>query len=73
MSKVDERPHLVWIRGVGGKPEPQKWGYMDFGVGGWKTKLVLASHPISDAEMQHIPIDELAQRFPAPPEHAVVP
>lgn len=63
--------HFVWARGVAG-PAPQKWrdkpsrsqNHQDY----WRVNL-LASVQL-DEEESKLSLDDLARRYPAPPEHA---
>jgi len=63
-----DQPHFVWTVGLRG-PEPQKWGALDYGVGGWKKNSVLAVYPLTKSEAA-LPLDILAKIYPSPTSHA---
>ena len=65
MSKTNDQPHFVWVKGLRG-PEAQKWAELDFGVSGWKRDQVLAAHPITREEFEKFDLNTLKRIYPAP-------
>jgi len=63
-STVDQ-PHFVWWRGTGGKPEPQKWQGLDYGISNWKFPYVIAAYPLTPDESKQS-LASLAVRYPQP-------
>lgn len=56
--------YFVWVRGLRG-PAPQKWAELDFGVGDWKKRYVIAHYALTQDDAKRT-LDELARLYPAP-------
>lgn len=65
MSERENGPIFVWLTGVGGRLEGQKWSglYRDFKG---RMDKVLAYHPITNKQFLNASLDELSQAYPAP-------
>lgn len=53
---------FVWVRGIRG-PQPQKWAEIDYGIGEWRKKYILAYHMLSQKE-DDMQLDQLAILYP---------
>lgn len=67
MASNPKAPHFVWVKGVGGGIEPQKWGELNYGVNNrvLKEGTVVAVHEITDNIFQ-LGIDDLVKLYPPP-------
>lgn len=64
MSERETGPHFVWWVGAFGKPTPQVWHELHYGVGNWKRSHVIG-HPVKLTKAEaRLPLDDLAARFP---------
>lgn len=61
---AQDMQYFVWVTGTKG-PQPQKWGELDFGVGGWmkKSGKVICYVSITPWEAR-LSLDELASLYP---------
>lgn len=63
---VLEKAYFLWVRTPRG-PRPQKMVELDWGQYDWLQAHVIGLYPLSAEEIDD-PLDELAKRYPPPPE-----
>jgi len=72
LDHIEDGPFFVWIKGLRG-PIGQKWATMSLGDASkqWQSTNVLVAHKIFQSEFDHVPLADLAKRYP-PPSAALI-
>jgi len=67
MSKMDDVPHFIWIRSVGGRLIAQKWQNLSYEYDKhWKEYAIVAAYPITQDMFDNLKIEHLEVRYPMP-------